>query len=61
MTTKDFKKYQNIEEVEKDMKEEEAKGNKITWLLYDRIVMNVTTFKHPGPVEYITDNVGKDI
>ena len=61
MTTKGYKKYQNIEEVEKDMKEEEAKGNKITWLLYDRIVMNVTTFKHPGPVEYITDNVGKDI
>lgn len=43
------------------MKEREAKGEKIIWCLYDRVVMDLTNFKHPGPQEYITDNKGKDI
>jgi len=43
------------------MKEREAKGEKITWLLYDRFVMDLTKFKHPGPQEYISDNIGQDI
>ena len=53
--------FKSKEEVAEYMKKENAKGNPIKLIIYDLCVLNVTTFRHPGPAELIADNLGKDI
>ena len=56
-----MRKFSSAEEVKQEMKDQEAKGKSVKLILYDRYVLDVTKFKHPGPAEYITDNIGEDI
>jgi cytochrome b involved in lipid metabolism len=48
--------FESIEEVAQD-----CKVTNRTLVVYNDQVLDLTDFQHPGPKEYITDNVGKDI
>ena len=56
-----MRKFDSVEEVRQEMKERSSSGKPVKWLLYDKLVLDVTDFKHPGPAEFITDNIGEDI
>ena len=48
--------FESIEEIAQD-----CKVTKRTLVVYNDQVLDLTDFQHPGPKEYITDNVGNDI
>jgi len=49
-------KFQNIEEVKEHCDKEGRQ-----YLVYNNKVLDCSSFKHPGPTEFITANIGKDV
>ena len=49
-------KFKDIEEVSEVCQKEGRR-----YLVYNNSVLDCSNFKHPGPSEFITDNIGKDV